>query len=280
MDVRACVRMNLRSLPWAGRLSLGLLGVILWGAFAQARMPGVWRAYRPLQNDTRVVKDRLQSSRNLIHEDDSFLHAVGAVWSYAISPSTPQGMQLRATGRQRSGSHAGTEDSACCGGGRGARDTTIIDHLVQKPEGDWALIQLSTNVENAITPLTVSAIYAEQLPVRAKLAAAGYPADHRQLRDDGFKLKDLWGSQGEIVNVVWTGTSGAFIETTIQPTPGDSGGPIYGDFNGRQHLVVGMVQSIRGNGIDVSETMPNIQILFTPVTLDRITAAKARTPCG
>jgi hypothetical protein len=40
-----------------------------------------------------------------------------------------------------------------------------------------------------------------------------------------------------------------------------------------------MHQSIRGNGIDVSESTPNIQILFTPGTLARISAAQALTPC-
>jgi hypothetical protein len=40
-----------------------------------------------------------------------------------------------------------------------------------------------------------------------------------------------------------------------------------------------MVQSIRGNGVDVSETMPNVQVLFTPSTIAKITAAEAQTPC-
>ena len=69
------------------------------------------------------------------------------------------------------------------------------------------------------------------------------------------------------------------IQTTIQTTPGSSGGPIYGDFNGRKHIVVGMVQSIRGNGIDVSDDAPNVEVLFTPGTVTQITGAEAGTPC-
>ena len=65
----------------------------------------------------------------------------------------------------------------------------------------------------------------------------------------------------------------------IQTTPGNSGGPIYGDFDGQKHIVIGMVQSIRGNGIDVSDSMPNVEILFTPGTVAKITAAEAQTPC-
>jgi hypothetical protein len=40
-----------------------------------------------------------------------------------------------------------------------------------------------------------------------------------------------------------------------------------------------MVQSIRGNGIDVSDSMPNVQVLFTPGTVAKISAAEAQTPC-
>ena len=72
---------------------------------------------------------------------------------------------------------------------------------------------------------------------------------------------------------------GAFIQSTIQTTPGNSGGPIYGDFNEQKHIVVGMVQSTHGNGIDVSESTPNVQVLFTPSTIAKITEAEAQTPC-
>jgi hypothetical protein len=82
-----------------------------------------------------------------------------------------------------------------------------------------------------------------------------------------------------VVRVVRTSTVGAVIESTIQAARGNSGSPLYGDFHGRQHIVVGMHQGIRGNGIDVSEDMPNVQILFTPVVLSLIRAAQARTPC-
>jgi hypothetical protein len=40
-----------------------------------------------------------------------------------------------------------------------------------------------------------------------------------------------------------------------------------------------MHEGIRGNGIDVSEDAPNLQILFTPAGLAAIRAAQARTPC-
>jgi hypothetical protein len=74
-------------------------------------------------------------------------------------------------------------------------------------------------------------------------------------------------------------TAGAVIESTIQIARGNSGGPLYGDFSGHKHIVIGMAQSIRGNGIDVSESSPNMAVLFTPDTLARISEAQAATPC-
>jgi hypothetical protein len=156
-------------------------------------------------------------------------------------------------------------------------DTAIVDRLVQNPGNDWALIRLATTVDSTITAMTFAAVDPAQLPAHFTLSAAGFPTDHRKLRGDGFKLKDLWGSDGQVVGVVSVSATGAFIQTTIQTTPGNSGGPIYGDFNG--HIVIGMVQSIRGNGIDVSDSMPNVQVLFTPSTVAKITAAEAQTPC-
>jgi hypothetical protein len=158
-------------------------------------------------------------------------------------------------------------------------DTVIVDHQVHNPENDWALIQLAGNVSSTITPMTIAAVDLAQLPLRATLSAAGFPIDHRKPRGDGFKLKDMWGSEGQIVGIVSVGAGGAFIQTTIQTTPGNSGGPIYGDFNGQRHIVVGMVQSIRGNGIDISESAPNVQVLFTPSTIAKITEAEVQTPC-
>jgi hypothetical protein len=158
-------------------------------------------------------------------------------------------------------------------------DSIIVDHRVHNPDGDWALIRLGVEVDDSIVPMTIAAIDLAQLPAHVTLATAGFPTDHREMRGDGFRLKDLWGSDGQLVGVVATNTAGAVIETTIQTTPGNSGGPIYGDFNGRRHIVVGMVQGIRGNGIDVSESTPNIQVLFTPSTIARVAAAEAQTPC-
>jgi V8-like Glu-specific endopeptidase len=158
-------------------------------------------------------------------------------------------------------------------------DTIIVNHRVRNPDNDWALIQLTTTVDSAIAAMTLAAVDGAQLPAHFTLSAAGFPTDHRSLRGDGFKLKDLWGSDGQVVGVVSVSADGAVIQTTIQTTPGNSGGPIYGDFNGQKHLVIGMVQSIRGNGIDVSDSTPNVQVLFTPSTVARITAAEAQTPC-
>jgi V8-like Glu-specific endopeptidase len=158
-------------------------------------------------------------------------------------------------------------------------DTIIVDRLVRNPDNDWALIQLAGPVDSSITAMTLAAVDVAELPAHFTLSAAGFPTDHRSLRGDGFKLKDLWGSDGQVVGVVSVSSDGAFIQTTIQTTPGNSGGPIYADFNGRKHLVVGMVQSIRGNGIDVSDRMPNVQVLFTPSTVAKITAAETQSPC-
>lgn len=158
-------------------------------------------------------------------------------------------------------------------------DTIIVDRLVRNPDNDWAVIRLATTVDSTITAMTIAAVDLTQLPAHSTLSAAGFPTDHRKLRGDGFKLKDLWGSDGQVVGVVSVSSVGAFIQTTIQTTPGNSGGPIYGDFNGQNHIVIGMVQSIRGNGIDVSDAMPNVQVLFTPSTVAKITAAAAQTPC-
>ena len=157
-------------------------------------------------------------------------------------------------------------------------DTIIVDHRARNPADDWAVIQLAATVDS-VAAMTIGAVDVAQLSTHTRLSAAGYPTDHRQLRGDGFKLKDLWGSDGEVVGVVSVSTTRAFIQTTIQTTPGNSGGPIYGDFNGQKHIVIGMVQSIRGNGIDVSESMPNVQILFTSSTIAKIAAAEAQTPC-
>ena len=127
--------------------------------------------------------------------------------------------------------------------------------------------------------MTIATIDLQQLPTHFTLSATGFPTDHRVPRGDGFKLKDLWSSDGRIVGVVSVSPSAAIIETTIQTTVGSSGGPIYGEFNGQKHIVVGMVQGIRGNGIDVSERAPNVEVLFTPGTIAKIAAAAAQSPC-
>jgi V8-like Glu-specific endopeptidase len=300
---------------------LGLAGLVLLSAVAEGGMPGIWRADRVLGKDTRVAKDRLHSSNNPNHEDDSFLNAVGAVWPYGISKSAVgydaatghdaatgflidqchvlTNMHVVYTdytvvdppiGKPVAFAVGQTESDKDKGALQGLKfllqgtviahgNTVILDHVVHNPDNDWAVIQLANNVNSSITPMTMAAIDPAQLPAHFTLSAAGFPTDHRETRGDGFRLKDLWGSDGQLVGVVSVSTTGAFIQTTIQTTPGNSGGPIYGDFNGQKHIVVGMVQGIHGNGIDVSESMPNIQVLFTPSTIAKIAVAEAQTPC-
>jgi hypothetical protein len=157
-------------------------------------------------------------------------------------------------------------------------DAIILDHNVHNPESDWALIRLTANVDGTINPMTIGTVDIARLPKNQQFSLAGFPADHRALGGDRLHLKDLWGSDGKIVRVVWTSTAGAVIESTIQATRGSSGGPLYSDIEGRP-LVIGMHQGIRGNGIDVSEDAPNVQIFFTPAALASIRAAQAGTPC-
>jgi V8-like Glu-specific endopeptidase len=290
-------------------------------AVAQGGIPGIWRMDRTLEKDSRVAKDRLHPQNNPNHEDDSFLNAVGAVWSYAVKKSAAgydaatghnaatgflidqchvltnmhvvytDAMVVDApVGRPVAFAVGQTEGDKDRGALQGLKllfqgavvahgEAIIMDHVVHKPDNDWAVIRLAANVDSAITPMTIAAVDLARLPTPVTLSAAGYPTDHRTPRGDGFKLKDLWGSDGQLVGVASVSTNGAFIQTTIQTTPGNSGGPIYGDFNGQKHVVVGMVQGIRGNGIDVSERMPNVQVLFTPSTIAKIAVAEAQSPC-
>jgi V8-like Glu-specific endopeptidase len=155
----------------------------------------------------------------------------------------------------------------------------ILDGLVHNPADDWAVIRLASNADSTITPMTIEAVDEAQLPRHLALSSAGYPSDHRTGRGDGFKLKDLWRSEGEVVEVTPVSSTAALVQTTIQTTPGNSGGPIFGDFNGHPHVVIGIVQSIRGNGIDASESEPNAGLLFTASTIARITAAQAQDRC-
>ncbi len=278
-------------------------------------MPGIWRTSHTLMKDARVVKDRLHARNNRNREDYSFLNAVGAVWSADINKSaagysastgflidrchvltnmhavyTDDIVIKPSLGISVAFAVGQTEGDGNRGALQGLRyllngvviahgDTIIVDHLVHNPENDWALIRLAANVDGTIAPMTIGTVDIAQLPKNLQLSIAGFPVDHRGRRGDRFNLKDLWGSDGRVVGVVWASTVGAVIESTMQATRGNSGGPLYGDFNGQKHLVIGMHQSIRGNGIDVSESTPNIQVLFTPGTLASIRAAQALTPC-
>jgi hypothetical protein len=297
------------------------LAAVALSPVVEGGVPGISRTDMASEKDNRVAKDRLHSQNNPNHEDDSFLNAVGAVWSYDIQRSAAgydaatghnaasgflidqchvlTNMHVVYTdhvvvdppvGKAVAFAVGQTEGDKDRGALQGLRlllpgvvvahgDTIIVDHLVHDPDNDWAVIRLATNVDSSIRPMTIAAVDPEQLPTHFMLSAAGFPTDHRKLRGDGFKLKDVWGSDGHIVGIVSTAAMGAFIQTTIQTTAGNSGGPIYGDLEGRKHVVVGMVQSIRGNGIDVSDSMPNVQVLFTSGTIAKITEAEAETPC-
>jgi hypothetical protein len=294
---------------------LGLVGLVLLGPIAAGATPVIWRTAHPLEKDTRVVRDRLHTQNNRDHEDCSFLNAVGAVWPADIDRSaagysassgflidrchvltnmhavyTDDVVMNPSAGQPVVFAVGQTEGEGNRGALQGLKfllsgmvvahgDTIIVDHLVHNPENDWALIRLGANVDDAIRPMTIGTVDIAQLHKNRQLSIAGFPADLRALRGDRFDLKDLWASDGQMVRVVWASTAGAVIESTIQAARGNSGGPLYGDFDGQRHLVIGMQQAIRGNGIDVSDSTPNVQIFFTPGTLAGIRAAQALAPC-
>ncbi len=157
-------------------------------------------------------------------------------------------------------------------------DALMIDGMIHDPPDDWALILLDGNVDESIAPLPIGAVEPSQLPRGFGLSLAGFPSDHREGRGDGFKFKDLWLSEGVVVDVTTGDWTAALIKTTVQTTPGNSGGPLFGFFKGRP-LVIGMAQSFSGNGIDSSDSSPNVQVLFTAGTLGLISAAQAQNPC-
>jgi V8-like Glu-specific endopeptidase len=294
---------------------LVLIGSLLLGSIAGGAAPGIWRSSHPLKDDARVVKDRLHAQNNPDGVDYSFLNAVGAVWPADIDKSaagysastgflidrchvltnmhavyTDDVVINPSSGHPVAFAVGQTEGDANRGALQGLKfllsgvivahgDTIIVDHLVHNPENDWALIRLATNVDDTIEPMTIAAVDTARLPRNLQLSIAGFPSDLRQLHGDRLELKDLWVSDGRLVRVVRESTAGAVIESTVQAARGNSGGPLYGDFEGLRHLVIGMHQGVRGNGIDVSESMPNRQVLFTPATLAGIRAAQTITPC-
>jgi hypothetical protein len=247
---------------------------------------------------------------------EAYLNAVGAVWTEDSKPAAagdraatgmlvdechvltsmhvvfPEPYVVTAAARRRVsfavGQTAGESDKGAMQGARfllsgtvvAHGDSLLVDRVVHHPESDWALIRLDANVDASIVPLRLAAFDAGRLPKHQRVFAAGFPSDHRERRGEGFKFKDLWGSDGEIVAVTWLSTAGAILETTIQATPGESGGPLFGDVAGRTHVLIGMLQSMRGNGIDVSEDRPNTQVLFTPATLRAILAAQDESACS
>jgi V8-like Glu-specific endopeptidase len=304
--------MTKRGWPFA---FLGLVAFTVFAPITAGHVPGIWRTDHALTKDNRVIRDRLHPGNNRDHGDYAFLNAVGAVWSAditmaAVGYSASTGFLIDrchvltnmhvvytddtvinpSIGKSVEFGVGQTEGEANRGALQGLRfllsgvvvahgDSIIVNGLVHDPENDWALIRLAANVDDTIRPLTIGTVDGAQLPRNLRLSIAGFPGDLRLRRGDRFELKDLWESDGRVVGVVWASTVGAVIESTIQATRGNSGGPLYGDFNGQKHIVIGMAQGINGNGIDVSESSPNIQVLFTPDTFARISAARARTPC-
>jgi V8-like Glu-specific endopeptidase len=303
-------------MPSGGR-HFAFLGVLLIAdaMMAAAESPHIWRTSHARQKDVRMVTDRLHARNNPNHQDYSFLNAVGAVWPADIAKSAAGYMASTgflidrchvltnlhtvyiddlvvdpAPGKEVFFGVGQTDGGGNPGALQGLKfllsghvvahgDSVIVDHFVHNPENDWALIRLSGDVDETITPLTIAAVDGSRLPKYRQLSLAGFPADRRASHGPRLDLKDMWGSDGELVRVVWSSTDAAVIESTIQASRGNSGGPLYGDFDGRRHLVIGMAQGIRGNGIDVSEEMPNIQVFFTPGTLANIRAAQAGSPC-
>jgi hypothetical protein len=295
---------------------VGLVGFLLLTPIAAHAAARIWRASHSSTEDRRVVRDRLHLASKGNQEDFSFLNAVGAVWPADIGNSAvgysastaflidrchvltnmhavytgdlvvnpPVGKSVvfgvgQTAGERNKGALQGLrylmEGETVAHG-----DAIVVDQLVHNPENDWALIRLGANVNGSIVPLRIAAVGIEQVSKGRRLSIAGFPVDRRLQRGDQLELKDLWGSEGEVVRVVRSSTIGAVLETTIQATRGNSGGPLYGDFNGQKHIVIGMHQGIRGNGIDVSESAPNVQIFFTSGTLASIRTAQAATPCN
>jgi hypothetical protein len=267
------------------------------------------------RRDERVVRDRLHAENNPHREDDSFLSGVGAVWpadlraaaagwrastGFLIDPCHVLTSQ-HGLGTAGVGANSAAGGRVAFGVGQTPRDidagallgfavvidgrviatggASIVHHAVVYPARDWALIRLTAPVGDAIAPLEIHAVAADLGAIPRNLAAAGYPTDHRSLRPVRAQLKDLWGSDGVVVDVLQDETGAALIGTTIQATRGQSGGPVYGDLDGRRHLVIGMIQGYPGNGIDAGAAAPNIELLFTQPTLSQIESARSSTPC-
>jgi V8-like Glu-specific endopeptidase len=268
-----------------------------------------------LTKDNRVVRDRLHARNNPDGADYAFLNAVGAVWSEdvdrsAAGSSASSGFLIDrchvltnmhvvysddvvvnpAVGKKVDFAVGQTAPGPARGAVLGLRllrhgvvvahgDAIVLDRVVYRPEEDWALIRLTSDVDAAIMPMSLAAVDRVQLPNGRPVSAAGFPADHRLHNGDGFNFKDLWGSDGQVVGVSETSTGAGLIDTTVQVTRGSSGGPLYADFDGAQHIAIGMLQAFSGNGIDVSASAPSRQVLFTAATVARIAAAQADTTC-
>ena len=304
------------SYPQAVTLALGSVWIALGWCHTAISSPQIRPEAHTRQPDARARLDR--------HSAYAFLDGVGAVWpedfdhgAAPLNASTgflldrchvltnlhavyPEDLVVNPPVGKRVAFGVGqTDGDARRGAARGLRflfhgsvvahgDTHIVDHVVQQPEDDWALVHLDTGADPVIPALAIVAISPRQLQPGTPVATAGFPVDHRALRPDGFNFKDLWGSAGELVTVASTSNAGAMVESTLQTTFGMSGGPLYlidpttnrvAAVAPAAVAVIGMVQGFRGNGIDVSAQMPSAQLVFTPALAARIGSAVTRTPC-
>ena len=154
---------------------------------------------------------------------------------------------------------------------------TKKNNLTQDPQNDWAVVLLDQSMDSSTPPLPIFAVPPEGFQSGQVLSVAGFPGDHAYLHGKDAQFKYLWGSQGKILAIYPQTIGGAFLESMIQTTPGNSGSPLYGKLNGRV-FAFGMAQSIVGDGIHVSADKPNCQVLFTPATYAKIQAAIASSP--
>jgi len=299
-----------------GLLALVTAGSAANAGSAASAVPSQDGVYRHTgRPDTRAVRDRLHARNNPHGDDLGFLNGVGVIWPGGVRSANGGAdggtgflidschvlTNMHVIHRDADVAHPAigatvefavgqTEGETNRGAERGLKflipgtvvehgDAIIVNHTAHDPENDWALIRLATPVDGSISSLSIGAAEPSALPAHRSLSSAGFPADHRQRRGDGFNFKDLWGADGDVVRILRVSTIGALLETTLPATRGSSGSPVYGSFGEDRHLVVGMIQSVRGSGIAPSEDQPNIAILFTPALVANLRTARLHTPC-
>ena len=286
---------------------------VIMACAAVALSPTAALALQP--GDERMPVDRLNAAGSASRRDLSALNAVGVVWTDGLGSAAVgrfastaflidrchvltslhvvhrgQAAIEDANGRAVSFGVGQTAASADRGAVQGLKfvyhgwvvghgPTAVSGHEVADPGADWAMIRLSTLVDDSIEPLHLPSRPAGPPEPHVRIASAGFPRDHRALRGEGFKLKQLWESEGEVIEIVATGAGTAGIESTLQTTPGDSGAPVYVESDGQRELV-GIVQGSRGDGVARSGGQTNFQLLFTPETLAAIFMLTRTAPCS